>query len=48
MEQIQSYSDVLKHLHEKKRIHHLLLSNGFSVAYDKKIFSYNALNNLIY
>ena len=47
MEHLQSYSDVLKHLHEENRNHHLLLGNGFSVAYDNTIFSYNALNNLI-
>lgn len=47
MEELQSYSDVLKHLNKQKRTHHLLLGNGFSVAYDSSIFSYNALNDLI-
>jgi hypothetical protein len=44
MEKLQTYNDVLKYLHDKNRIHHLLLGNGFSVAYNKDIFSYNALN----
>jgi hypothetical protein len=47
MEELQSYSDVLKHLNEQNRKHHLLLGNGFSMAYDGSIFSYNALNDLI-
>lgn len=47
MEKLQSYSDILTHLHSENREHHLLFGNGFSVAYDKGIFSYNALNSLI-
>ena len=31
----------------KKRPFHLLLGNGFSMAYDSEIFSYNALHNFI-
>lgn len=38
-----SYSDVVKYLEKRKREKHLLLGNGFSIAYNPKIFSYNAL-----
>lgn len=44
---LQSYSEVLSYLNKKGRQKHLLLGNGFSVAYDPKIFSYNALHNFI-
>jgi len=37
-------SDILK---KQKRTKHLLLGNGFSMAYDAKIFSYNALSVFI-
>jgi len=46
-DQIQSYEDVIKHLKKSKRKKHLLLGNGFSMAYDHKIFSYNALYEFI-
>jgi phosphoheptose isomerase len=47
VDQLQSYEDVTKSLSKKKRRKHLLLGNGFSVAYDAKIFSYNALSKYI-
>ena len=34
-------------LEKKKRTVHLLLGNGFSMAYDPKIFSYNALYDFV-
>src|SRR5690349_1325775 len=46
-ESLQTYQEVLKYLHEKKRTKHLLLGNGFSMSYDKDIFSYNALAKFI-
>jgi hypothetical protein len=46
-DQLQSYSAVLEALAEKKRDKHLLMGNGFSMAFDPKIFSYNALYNFI-
>lgn len=45
--ELQTYGSVLKYLEQNKRKKHLLLGNGFSMAYDKDIFSYNALHNLI-
>ena len=47
MEQLQSYNDVIAYLKKKGRTHHLLIGNGFSIAYDKDIFSYNALSKFI-
>ena len=44
---MQTYQQVIEYLHEKKRTKHLLLGNGFSMAYDPGIFSYNALNRFI-
>ncbi len=42
-----SYEEVIDSLKKKKRKIHLLLGNGFSIAYDSKIFSYNALSQFI-
>lgn len=42
-----TYEDVIKSLDKKKRNKHLLFGNGFSMAYDREIFSYNALSNFI-
>ncbi|MCD8438366.1 DUF4917 family protein [Tenacibaculum dicentrarchi] len=47
IDKLQSYEDVIKYLSSKKRPKHLLLGNGFSMAYDSKIFSYNALSSFI-
>lgn len=38
-----SYEEVLAYLHNEKRVVNLLLGNGFSMAYNPAIFSYNAL-----
>lgn len=47
IDKLQSYQDVLQSLAKKGRQKHLLFGNGFSMAYDSKIFSYNALSNFI-
>ncbi len=44
---LESYVDVILSLNKKRRAKHLLLGNGFSMSYDKGIFSYNALSNFI-
>ncbi|ELS02775.1 hypothetical protein Xen7305DRAFT_00024930 [Xenococcus sp. PCC 7305] len=45
--ELKKYSDVIEYLRKKKRPTHLLLGNGFSMAYDSEIFSYNALHRFI-
>lgn len=45
--ELQKYSEVLDHLKKSHRQKHLLLGNGFSMSYDYKIFSYNALSDYI-
>lgn len=47
LDQLQPYRDVLNYLEKKRRQKHLLFGNGFSMAYDYKIFSYNALSDFI-
>ncbi len=42
-----TFDEVITSLAKKKRITSLLLGNGFSMAYDTKIFSYNALYDFI-
>ena len=42
-----SYSEVVEYLEKEKRNMHLLLGNGFSIAYNPSIFSYNALKEYI-
>ncbi len=44
---LKSYEEAIQHLDKSKRKKHLLLGNGFSMAYDPNIFSYNALNRFI-
>ena len=46
---LETFDDVLKSIEKSsgKRQFHLLLGNGFSMAYDSKIFSYNALHDFI-
>ena len=46
---IETFDDVLKSVEKNsgKRQFHLLLGNGFSMAYDANIFSYNALHDFI-
>jgi hypothetical protein len=42
--ELEIYGDIIKYLRDKDRKTHLLLGNGFSIAYDHQIFSYNALH----
>lgn len=44
---LESFEDVIRAIHTKKRTFHLLVGNGFSMAYDREIFSYNALHEFI-
>lgn len=45
---LESSNDVLSSIKKNRdREFHLLLGNGFSMAYDKDIFSYNALHDFI-
>ena len=45
---LETFDDVLGSIKKHKgRNFHLLLGNGFSMAYDSKIFSYNALHDFI-
>lgn len=47
IDKLQSYQEVIQYLDKQKRTKHLLLGNGFSMAYDSGIFSYNALSTFI-
>jgi hypothetical protein len=42
-----TYQEVIDHLSKANRTKHLLLGNGFSMSYDRKIFSYNALSDFV-
>ncbi len=44
---MKTYKEVIDYLNKKGRPKHLLLGNGFSMSYEKEIFSYNALSNFI-
>lgn len=44
---LPTYEEVCKSLIKKRRTKHLLLGNGFSMAYSSEIFSYNALYSFI-
>jgi Domain of unknown function (DUF4917) len=44
---LETFQDVIKAINSKKREFHLLLGNGFSMAFDPNIFSYNALHGFI-
>lgn len=45
---LETFADVLdSRKRNPNRKYHLLLGNGFSVAYDPKIFSYNALHEFV-
>jgi hypothetical protein len=46
-EHYKTYAEVVESLAKKKRKVHLLLGNGFSMAYNPKIFSYNALYDFV-
>lgn len=43
----EKFEDVMAGLAKKRRKAHLLMGNGFSVAYDSSIFSYNALFDFV-
>jgi len=45
--ELMTYQDVINHLLKEKRQKHLLLGNGFSMAYSSSMFSYNALSTFI-
>lgn len=47
IENISSYEEVVNYLKKNDRKKHLIMGNGFSMAYDPKIFSYNALYDFI-
>jgi hypothetical protein len=47
LDELQSYQNVVEYLKIKNRQKHLLFGNGFSIAYDQNIFSYNALSKFI-
>lgn len=44
---VENYNECLADLRKKGRRVHLLMGNGFSMAYDDEIFSYNALQTFI-
>lgn len=45
---LETFDDVLASINKNQgRNFHLLIGNGFSIAYDPKIFSYNALHDFI-
>ncbi|MDY3338015.1 DUF4917 family protein [Riemerella anatipestifer] len=44
---LPTYSEILAKLEKNKRKKHLLFGNGFSIAYNHTIFSYNALSKFI-
>jgi len=47
IEKLKTYQEVITSLDKKNRQKHLLFGNGFSMAYDNNIFSYNALSKFI-
>ena len=46
-DELPTYKEVVDHFQQEHRKMNLLLGNGFSIAYDKDIFSYNALSRYI-
>src|ERR1700761_447944 len=44
---LKTYDEVVSYLNKNQRKKHLLFGNGFSMAYDSGIFSYNSLNTFI-
>lgn len=46
-EDLPDYKSVIEKLNKRKYPKHLIMGNGFSMAYDHKIFSYNALYDFI-
>lgn len=47
IDKLKSYNEITIYLRKQGRLKHLLLGNGFSMAYDANIFSYNALSTFI-
>jgi hypothetical protein len=47
IDELDTYEEVIKYLNKEGREKHLLLGNGFSIAYSKDMFSYNALSDFI-
>lgn len=47
IDELKSYREVISHFKQARRKINLLLGNGFSIAYDRGIFSYNALSRFI-
>lgn len=47
IDDLQTYREVVDHFKQAHRKINLLLGNGFSIAYDRGIFSYNALSRFI-
>lgn len=47
IDELKSYQEVIDHFKKESRKINLLIGNGFSIAYDKDIFSYNALNRFV-
>jgi hypothetical protein len=47
MEHLNNFDEMMATLRKKRRMVHLLLGNGFSMAYDPSIFSYNALADFV-
>ena len=47
IEKLQTYTDISNYIKSQNRERHLLLGNGFSMSYDPKIFSYNALSTFV-
>ena len=45
---LETFQDVLRSIEQNRsRPFHLMMGNGFSMAYDPKIFSYNALYDFV-
>jgi hypothetical protein len=44
---MKTYKEITSYLISNKRQRHLLIGNGFSIAYDSSIFSYNALSKFV-
>ncbi|HMO81525.1 MAG TPA: DUF4917 family protein [Pyrinomonadaceae bacterium] len=47
VDELPSYEEIVEYLRKKNRPRHLLVGNGFSMAYDRDIFSYNALAQFV-
>lgn len=45
--ELMTFEEVVTYLHKRNRPYSLLMGNGFSMAYDRDIFSYNALYNFL-